>query len=123
MRNLQRDKMPRLLNKRSFSPRTILVCITVVVAAITAKTITFEGLGQVFAQSTENDDRLPRELSAGWDQFGQALVIYSLVLLAISILIVVAHRIHGSMFASEEEQRTRDEWYGGSNDDRDGWCG
>ena len=83
----------------------------------------FDGFGQVFAQSTENDDRLPREPSAGSEKFGRVLLIYSLVLLAISALVVVAHRVHGNIFASEEEQRTRDEWYGGSNDDRDGWYG
>lgn len=116
------DKPPTR-DKKAFVYRLVIVCFSAIWAAITATPLESENLGQVFAQSTENDHQPPRELGAGWEQLGQALVIYSVVLLVIAVLLVVAHRVHGNVFASEEEQRTRDEWYGGSNDDRNGWWG
>lgn len=78
-------------------------------------------IGQLFAQATTEDQGSPRELGTGWELFGNGLVIYSVVLLVISVILVAVHRIFGNVFASEEEQRVRDEWYGGGDDDRNVW--
>lgn len=90
---------------------------------MTAPSLDSASLGHVFAQSTENDDRPPRELSDGWELFGQALLIYCGVLLIIAILLLIAQAIHGNLMASVEEQRTRDEWYRTRNDDDSWWLG
>ena len=116
------DKSPAR-DKKALVYRVAIVCVSAILAAITAVPMVPESVGQAFAQSTENDHQPPHELGAGWEQLGRALVIYSVVLLSIALLLVVAHRLHGNIFASEEEQRTRDEWYGTRNDDNSWWWG
>jgi hypothetical protein len=120
MKTCYTDKT-RARDKKALVCRAVVVCFSAIWAAITATPMVSENLGEVIAQSTEHEHQPHRELGAGWEQFGRALVVYSVVLLVIAILLVVAHRVHGNIFASEEEQRTRDEWYGGGDDDRSGW--
>lgn len=122
MKPFYSDK-PRTRDMKALVCRAVVVCFSAIWVANAAPLWKSENLGQAFAQSTENDHQPPRELGAGWEQLGRVLVIYSVVLLVIAVLLVVAHRVHGNVFASEEEQRTRDEWYGGGNDDRSGWWG
>lgn len=64
------------------------------------------------AESSSGDAEGEPNLGPGWALLERSLLIYCAVMLGIALLAALVLAIRGNLFATEEEQRERNSWFG-----------
>lgn len=64
------------------------------------------------AESGSGDAKGEPDLGPGWALLERALIIYCAVMLGLALLAALVLAIRGKLFATEEERRERNSWFG-----------